>query len=195
MERLRSIERIRMPSSPIRRQMLRGAAVAVVLSMSLSGCSVVDGLQRAGEELQRRVGDMLGGDDSVSDVVDQSEKLCFAVFEKWTGGSYEEQPALEFGCHPPSRVGWLADVASVSGEAYLGDDDTLWADEVHAACVPIFEAWTGGAYDSVPDFDYGFYVVPTIRSRMTSYEGVCTIYRLGGSQIFGSARGAGAAGA
>ncbi len=320
-----------MPASPARRRTSVAVASAITITLCVTGCSAVDGIRNAGEELQRRIGEALGG-GAVSDegdtgiyvfavgdcmndagvdpdadavasldaadcdrphdseviglvqidglaypgdeeVIAQSETLCLEAFEKWTGGDYADQPDLEFSYYTPTASGWLtgdsttmctayavgqltgttrgaatsratltigapivfpgwvvsdegntpigeigagdclddanvADnamfdevrsldvvdcasphdaealgVVSISGEAYLGDDETVYGDAVGGACVPLFEARTGAAYDDAPDLDYGFYLVPTIKSRMPSYDGVCTIYRVDGSQV------------
>ena len=217
-------------------------------------------------------------------VVGLAESLCSERFEEWTGGTYDEQPELEFGYYMPTESGWLTGdtnlmcivfasgqitgttkdaaatgttlkigeptafpgwvasdegnteigelavgqciddgavsedptidevrsvdvvecaaphdsevlgVTTISGEAYMSDDDDLYADAIHSACVPLFEAWTGGSYDAVIHLDYFFYVVPTVKSRLASYEGVCTIYNPDG-QLTGSTQGAAIVGA
>ena len=333
-----------MPASPLRRRIFTAVVVAIVLPVGLSGCGVVENLQSAGEDLQRQIGEALGGGESVSDdgdtdiytfvagdciddrgidpatetvasvdaadcdtplesevigsvqilgseypgndeVMAQSEELCLAAFEKWTGGTYEEQLDLDFGYFAPTASGWLvgdtttmctvlaggpmtgtakgaatgrtqltigeptkdpgwivSDVgntpigdlsegqciddaelaedatiqevrsvdvvdcasphasevlglASISGEAYWADEGDAFSDAIDAACVPLFESWTGGSYDSLPDLDYSFYLVPTIKASLSTYEGVCTVYSIDGAELTGSTRGAAVVGA
>ena len=247
---------------------------AVVASLDSADCDAPHDSEVIGREALG--GAAYPGDEQVTGL---AESLCREIFEEWTGGTYDEQPELEFGFYMPTESGWLTGdtdvmcivfasgqitgttkdaastgtalkigkptdfpdwvtsdegntevgklalgqclddavlsedqtidevrsinvvpcatphdsevlgVTAISGEAYMSDDNDLYGDAIHAACVPLFEAWTGGSYDSVAHLDYYFYFVPTVKSRLTSYEVVCTIYNPD-SQLTGSTQGA-----
>ena len=117
-----------MPASPLRRRIFAAVVVAIVLPVGLSGCGVVENLQSAGEDLQRQIGEALGGGESVSDDGDTD------IYTLVTGDCIDDtgiDPAKETvasidaaDCDTPHDSEVIGRV-QILGSDYPGDDETV----------------------------------------------------------------------